>query len=858
LCCLFIFYAVPSWGEKKETAENRKTLVLYSFNDGYSYTANVRKGLAQGLHEIPEGIRPDVYEEQLDLGRLETADGRKALAEYLAAKYCSTKFNMVLTESLPAAEFLSGNPGLFSGTPRLFFNMIGKANTPGISQDASFSALSDGGKIAIATILHVLPQTRRIVVVGDPGHRAAGIFGDLRESSRAFAGRAEFEFWDNLSFEEVYEKAGKLPRTAAILYLGMSYDRLGKHGYQERVAQRLGESASVPVFGVLDSHMKGNVVGGFLRSGEKEGGLMSRVIAAGYDSPLRLSGKQLKEELTGYYFDAPALRKWSIPDTRLPPGSVILHREKTLWQRYRNYVLLAFAAFALETLLVITLIRVSLQRRKTLGQLAQANSALIVRSRELAEATERAEHANRAKSAFLANMSHELRSPMNGILGFSDLMQNDPSTTPVQRESLEIIRRSGEYLLSLIDDVLDMAKIEAGRVKIDEEPVDLHAMMREIMAMMQERAAKKGLDLLLDQSYDFPKIVRSDGVKLRQVIINLFTNAVKFTDRGSITLHLRLRGPVIAIEVEDSGVGISEEDRRDIFDPFVQVGKTSAQKGTGLGLAITKQFVELMGGKIEVESTPGTGSLFRVELPAKVSDEPVRESSLKERARPVAIAPGPEEWRILIVEDQAENRLLLTRLLEGVGLRVKSAVNGREGVRLFQEWKPHFIWMDRRMPVMDGLQATRAIRGLEGGRDVKIVAVTASALVEHKEEVMAADMDDLVRKPYRPEEIFDCMRRHLGIEYLYGERTGLPETDDGFFKPAALEGLSSSLRQELSDALIRADQESISRIVIGINERDAALAHALGRLVENYDYMPILRVLEECAAGPEKGGAPPE
>jgi signal transduction histidine kinase/CheY-like chemotaxis protein len=852
-CCLLAFLSSPVSGQHRETPKQQRVLILYSFNDQYSYTGNVRKGLGEGLHALPERERPYVYEEQLDLGRLgRTKSATDALAAYLGDKYRSRPVDMVITESLPASEFLLGRPDLFPGAPRLFLNLIGKGDLPGVSHDASFSALSDGGKIAITTILEMLPRVRRIVVVGDKSQCSSGIFGDLRESARAFAGRAELEFWDNLSFDELYERARKLPGNAGILYLGMSYDRRGTHAVSGKVAKQLGESASVPVFGVLDSHIGGSVVGGFVRSGEKEGHLICRIAAAGYREPLRLSKDQLKEALTGYYFDDRELKRWGIPDKRLPSGSVVLNREKSLWERYRYYILAAIAAFTLETLLVITLVRMSFQRRAALRQLAEVNSSLTQRTIELAEATGRAEKANQAKSTFLANMSHELRSPMNAILGFSDIMQNDRTLSPGQRENLGIIRRSGEYLLSLIDDVLDMAKIEAGRIRLDEEPVDLHAMVSDIITMMRDRAAKKGLDLLLDQSGDFPRLIRGDGVKLKQVVINLLTNAVKFTERGSVSLRLRFlpdeKSPMISLEVEDSGIGISRDDQAEIFNAFVQVGKANSQKGTGLGLAITKQFIDLMGGSIRVESVPGEGSLFRVELPAKLIGEAGPEPSpAKDRARPIALAQGGEKWRILIVEDQLENRLLLERLLKGVGFQVRLAENGAEGVQIFQAWRPHFIWMDRRMPVMDGVDATRAIRRLEGGKDVRIAAVTASGLAEHREELIAAGMDDFVRKPFRPEEIFDCLERRLGVRYVY-EQPEISEAREGdAFNLSAVNKLSLALRGDLTDALVRGDTERISRIVCSIGDEDAALSKALAHFVQGFDYMPILKVLEECS-----------
>ena len=301
--------------------------------------------------------------------------------------------------------------------------------------------------------------------------------------------------------------------------------------------------------------------------------------------------------------------------------------------------------------------------------------------KSLAEAKEKAEAANRANSVFLANMTHELRTPLNAVLGFSQLMQNDSNTTETQRETLQIINRSGEHLLTLINDVLDMSKIEAGRSTLEPEDFDLGGMIRDIIDLMGHRAEAKGLQLILDQSSAFPRYIHADPAKLRQMLINLLGNAVKYTNEGGITLRLGATSTDdskvrLAFEVEDSGIGIAEEDLECIFEPFAQVGEQTDTKGTGLGLAITRQYVELMGGELTVESEPGRGSMFRFEIPVeKVAAEDIKQAE-PSRGQVIGLEPGQPTYRILIVEDQLENRLLLKKLLEQVGFEVREALNG--------------------------------------------------------------------------------------------------------------------------------------------------------------------------------------
>jgi signal transduction histidine kinase/CheY-like chemotaxis protein len=494
------------------------------------------------------------------------------------------------------------------------------------------------------------------------------------------------------------------------------------------------------------------------------------------------------------------------------------------------------SVFAMISLLVIGALLLFLVRRITLADA------------ELVQAKNAAETANHAKSIFLANMSHELRTPLNAILGFSSMMRKDSSITEPQRGNLDIINRSGEHLLSLINDVLEMAKIEAGRGQLENIPFDLGLVVRDVTDMMQARAQEKGLQLIIDQSSRFPRFIKGDESKLRQVLINLVGNAVKFTQQGGITVRLGVKADTepqrLLIEVEDSGIGIKPEDQQAIFEPFIQLSQSGMQKGTGLGLSIARQFVELMGGNISLQSTPGKGSIFRLELPMQLVAEADISKPPEKMGEAIGLVPGQPEYRILIVEDQMENRLLLEKLLQDIGFKVMLAENGEQAIKQFQSWHPHFIWMDRRMPIMDGTEATKHIRALPDGKEVKIVAITASAFKEQRDELTQAGMDDFVRKPYRSNEIYECMAKHLGVRYVYSNEYLAEKETPLELTQAMLQGLSPALRTKLEETLQSLDSERIDAVIQEIAQHDAPLGKILAYLAGNFDYPAILRALE--------------
>jgi signal transduction histidine kinase/ligand-binding sensor domain-containing protein/CheY-like chemotaxis protein len=529
------------------------------------------------------------------------------------------------------------------------------------------------------------------------------------------------------------------------------------------------------------------------------------------------------------------------------------------------------------------------QRQRLEVLVAQRTEELTETLAELRRSKEAAEAANRAKSVFLANMSHELRTPLNAILGFSQLMDRAENLTPSQRENVSVINRSGEHLLGLINDVLDMSKIEAGRTVLVEQDFDLHHLLHGLEEMFSLRANQKGLELRFQLAPDLPQYVRMDEGKLRQVLMNLLGNAVKFTERGSVECHVSWardsrtsaghsdgthrglthqrddRSEPLALDagtpdtihlefwVSDTGPGIDAQELEAVFDPFVQTtsGERS-QEGTGLGLAISRQFARLMGGDVTVSSELGRGSTFRFVAPAQIADAAAVQARLPTR-RVIGLEPGQPTYRLLVVDDKEPNRQLLVRLLAPLGFQVREAANGQEAIEEWQRWEPHLIWMDMRMPVMDGYEATRRIKATTQGQATVIIALTASALEEDRAVILSEGCDDYIRKPFKESEFFDVLARHLGVRLVYEDLIGEPTAGQMPSAPerARLERLAATLAalpadwvEELRQATIRASQDRMLILSEQARGQDDALANQLAQWAQDFRYKEILALID--------------
>lgn len=477
------------------------------------------------------------------------------------------------------------------------------------------------------------------------------------------------------------------------------------------------------------------------------------------------------------------------------------------------------------------------------------------------ELAAKAEAANQAKSTFIANMSHELRSPLNAVIGFSQLMMRTNNLPLEHYENASIINRSGDYLLTLINNILDLSKIEAGKTTLNICNFDLEHLLGDVEDMLQLRAAEAGLSLIFDQSPDLPRYICTDETKLRQVLINLLGNAIKFTNTGSIYLGISHESCadsqyILYFCVRDTGVGIDKAELDKLFTTFNQAkAGREKQEGTGLGLAISRRFVQMMGGDITVTSELGKGTEFRFQIQVQRGQAVIVETNLPKRA--LSLAANQPTYKILVVDDKPVNCKLLVRLLAPMGFEVREAHDGQEAIAIWEAWEPHLIWMDMRMPVMDGYEATKYIKSITRGSATAIIALTASVLEEEKAIVLSAGCDDFIRKPFKEQTIFDTLAKHLGVTYIYDqspEQSTIQSSNEPILTPEALasycQEMPPSWKRDLYFAALEADRSRFMDLLAELPNPDSIVGRSLTKLARNFQFEQLIDLLEPISSSP--------
>jgi signal transduction histidine kinase len=480
---------------------------------------------------------------------------------------------------------------------------------------------------------------------------------------------------------------------------------------------------------------------------------------------------------------------------------------------------------------------------------------------ELADAREQAETAIRAKNKFLSHMSHELRTPLNAILGFSRLMEHNPNLTATQVENLGLIYQSGENLLRLINDALEMSKIDTGNVTLNPTVIDLPRLLQGVVVMFQSRAAEQGLSISLDLAPDVPRFVRCDEPRLQQILVNLVGNSLKFSDEGEIEIRVRNRsgqapfqthGPGqseeacdLAFEVRDGGPGISPDEAGRIFEPFFKGRQGIGKRGTGLGLTISRKFARMMGGDITAANDRDRGACFTFNawvVPA-TAEAALSKNTLE---RVVGIEGGKTENRVLVVDDDNTNRMLLSRILTNAGMAVEKAGNGEEAIEIFSRWRPDIVFMDIHMPKMDGLTATRHIKTTEKGRQTPVIALIPRTFEEDRQKILSAGCDDYLRKPVDERQLFRLMGKRLGLTFIRdgGAAPASPPPKGAAIAIDAMADLPTSILAEVRKAALDLDLGRVKACLDKIQATHPALTSSLSRLSSEFRFEEVYNLCD--------------
>ncbi|MFO7369100.1 MAG: ATP-binding protein [Bacteroidales bacterium] len=774
-------------------SEMHHVLYVNSYALGYYWTDSLISGIQKSFSS-----RPDIqlYTEFLDGKRFGQAHFDQ-LYKLFKEKYRAIRFDAVITTDNDALDFIMMyGDSLAPGVPRIF----GGINNPGdySFKDRAFYGIRDAVdlKQEIDLIIRVMPGCKKIYFITDKSTTSLSNLGIVKQIEPLYVSHLKFEYIHNYAPDSLLKAVSEFEKGNAIALINYYQDDQGNPVNVEATYSEIARRSVVPIITDNESLLGNGLAGGLINNGVTHGRELAELTLKFINNKDYRPDQQIIRTKGISYFDYQVLKRYNISEKLLPKSSVIINKPQSFFN-YLKYIFLLLAIIGL-LLFINMLLYMNVKRRKTAeemvrqkldeiseknkklehaqmqvnemnAELEEINEHLSKTNAELIQAREKSEESDRLKSAFLANMSHEIRTPLNAILGFSSLLSDASMSGDDREEYFRIITSSSDLLLHIIDDILDLSKIEAGQLKIFTESFSVNDLLIELVNSFRPGKGDDLVDVSLSIPEDKSQIMlHSDPMRFKQIFSNLLSNAVKFTHKGMIQIgyHFNLKDE-ITFFVKDPGIGIEKKDLDNIFSRFWKSNEQGERyyAGTGLGLSITKKLSEALGGRIWVESTPKIGSTFYVAFPTSL----VKKSNSKTSGKSPADS-GHQNWKgftIAIAEDETYNLYLLTRILKKLQVEIISFKNGKEIVDFFQDrahQKVDLILMDIKMPGMDGYTATNLIRKLEPR--IPIIAQTAYAMVEDVNKIKSSSFDDYISKPIRPGLLIEKVKKFLYPEHV--------------------------------------------------------------------------------------------